>query len=149
MLALWPVTTFNLLRQVSTSCRRNLLQDGRLSYSVTRPKTQLRTRCCEGLRPDINNVLIDLRATRDTTRHKITNKFSLNVHRIVNGFVVLFHIGQLDFCFSAMNPVFTLGKECIKVWSELRLKRRNTMHCRPDSDHDIPLFGRVCVLGSW
>ena len=119
-----------------------------MSYSVTRQKTQLRTRCCEGLKPNINNVLIDLRASRNTAQHKIINIFSLNLHHIVIGFVVLFHIGQLDFCLSAMNPLFTSGKECIKVGSEVRLKHRNMMHSRPDSDHEKLLFDRVCVLGS-
>ena len=58
--------------------------------------------------------LIDLRATRDTARHKIINLFSLNMHHIVIGFVVLFHIGQIDFCLSTMNSFLTSGNELLK-----------------------------------
>lgn len=119
-----------------------------MSCSVTRQKTQLHTHCCENLKPNINYVLIDLRATRDTAQHKVINLFSLNMYHIVIGFVVLFHISQIDFCLCTMNSFLTSGKECIKVWSEVRLKPRDMVHFSPASDHDKSLFGRVRFLGS-
>ena len=109
MLALWPVTTLNLLDRLD-SFGKNLLQGGRLSYSVTRQKTQLRTRCCEGLRPDINNVLIDLRATRNTTRHKIINTILVKRAPHCNRVCCFISYRPIRFLFFCDEPTFHVGK---------------------------------------